>query len=175
MKTLIIYATKNGSTREVAHLLKQELVGEVKLVDIVEEEVDDISPYDNILIGSSVYFAQIHRKMKDFIYLHRPEILNRRFGVFLMAGEQDMAAMERQLKGTIPNDIFEKAAIVSVIGSEMKLERFSWIVRFILKYMKKIKSNYRDISEEKITEFAVYFNEAVQIDSEPFLENEIEL
>ena len=54
MNTLIIYATKNGSVREVAHLLKKELAGEVKVVDIVNEKITDISPYDNILIGSSV-------------------------------------------------------------------------------------------------------------------------
>lgn len=175
MKTLIVYATKNGSTQEVAYLLMKELIGEVKLVDIRHEEVDDISPYDNILIGSSVYFGQINRKIKDFIYLHRPEILNRRYGVFLLAGEQDMTVMEKQLRSTIPSDIFEKAEIISVIGSAIKLEQFSWIVRFILKYAKKIKCNYRDISEEKITEFAGYFNKSVPLNSEPFLEKEFEM
>ena len=157
MKTLIIYATKNGSVREVAHLLKKELAGEVKVVDIVNEKITDISPYDNILIGSSVYFAQIHRKIKSFIYLHRPEILNKKFGVFLLAGEPSLDLMERQLRDTIPNDIFEKAKAITVIGSQMKLEEFSWIVRFILKHFKKIKCNYKDIDQGRIREFAELF------------------
>ncbi len=158
MNTLIIYATKNGSVAEVAKLISKEINGKVDLINAHENKVEDISSYDNILIGSSVYFGQIDRKIKNFIFLHRPEIMKRKFGIFIMAGEKDEQAMERQLKDTIPNDIYTKANVLSVIGSEIKLNQFSWLVRFILKHVKKIKSSYKNIDSTKIKDFAKNFN-----------------
>ena len=157
MKTLIIYATKNGSVKEVAQLIKKELVGEVKIIDSKKEIVKDISEYDNILIGSSIYFGQINKRIKDFIFLHRPEIVHRKFGIFLMAAEPKPDLMKKQIKNAIPNDLYIKAEIISVIGSEIKLKKFSMLVRFILKYFRKIKCSYKDIDKDKIKEFAGKF------------------
>ncbi len=157
MKTLIIYATKNGSVKEVAQLISKELTGSIKMVNTHDEKVQDISCYDNILIGSSIYFGQIDRKIKNFIFLHRPEILNRKFGFFILAGEPNKENLERQIKDTIPNDMYTKANAISVIGSEIKLDKFSWLVRLLLKYVKKIKSSYKDIDKDKIKEFAERF------------------
>ncbi len=159
MNTLIIFATKNGSVKEVAQLIKQEIAGKVKIVDINKEKVMDISNFDNILIGSSIYFGQINRKIKNFIFLHRPEILHRKFGIFLMAGEPKKEIMDRQIKDAIPNDLYTKAEVISVIGSEIQLEKFSWLVRFILKYVRKVKSSYKDIDKQKIKEFTNKFVE----------------
>lgn len=159
MNTLIIFATKNGSVKEVAQLISKEVAGKVKIVDIREGGVKDISIYDNILIGSSIYFGQIDRRIKNFIFIHRPEILHRKFGIFIMAGEADQKKMKKQLKDAIPNDLYTKAEIVSVIGSEIKLNKLSWLVRFILKYARKIKNSYKDIDKAKISEFAGKFQE----------------
>lgn len=153
MKTLIIYATKNGSVKEVAQLIRKELTGDIKMVDMREEAVEDISEFDTVLIGSSIYFGQIDRRIKNFIFLHRPEILHRKLGIFIMAGESKKELLERQLKDAIPNDLYKSALCVSVIGSEIKLKKFSWLVRFILIYIKKVKSSYKDIDKEKIKEF----------------------
>ncbi len=159
MNTLIIYATKNGSVKEVAELIKKRTVGNVKIVNVHEEKIEDISKYDNILIGSSIYFGQIDRKIKNFIFLHRPEILQRKFGIFILAGEPKQDVLERQIKDAIPNDLYTKAEIVSVIGSEIKLKKFSWIVRLILKYVRKVKNSYKDIDNDKITDFAERFKD----------------
>ena len=159
MKTLIIYATKNGSVKEVAQLIKKELVGEVKIIDSRDKIIKDISEFDNILIGSSIYFGQLNKRIKRFIFIHRPEIVHRNFGIFLMAAEPKPELMKKQIKNAIPNDLYTSAKIISVIGSEIKLEKFSALIRFVLKYFKKIKSSYKDIDKEKIKEFAGKFQE----------------
>ena len=159
MKTLIIYATKNGSVEEVAHLIKQKLKGNIKLVNAKKEKVEDISNYDNIIIGSSIYFGQIDRKIKNFIFLHRPEILHRKFGFFILAAEPKTEIMEKQMKDAIPHDLYNKALAVSVVGSQIKLEKFSWLVVLILKYFRKIKNSYKDIDQTKISDFVEKFAE----------------
>ena len=153
MKTLIIYATKNGSVKEEAKLMKKELKGEIKLVNIHEETIKDVSQFDNIIIGSSIYFGQIDRKIKAFIFLNRPEIIQKKFGIFFLAAESKPEVMDKQIKDAMPNDIFTNAEAISVIGSEIKLEKFSWLVRLSLKYLKKITSSYKDIDDNKIKEF----------------------
>ncbi len=157
MKTLIIYGTRNGSVRTVANKLKQGLEGQIDIIDSKETTVKDITGYNKVLIGSSIYFGQINKHVKEFINMHKPELLNKRLGVFILAGEKDKSKMERQLRNSITNDIYEKADLISVIGSEIKLEKYSWLVKLILKYGQGIKENYQDLKEDKIKEFVKLF------------------
>ncbi len=159
MNTLIIYATKNGSVKEVAQLIKRELVGKVKLVNAHDEIIKDVTEFDNIMIGSSIYFGQIDRKIKNFIFLNRPEILKKKFGFFIMAVEPNKEMLIKQVHNALSNDLIDKAETISVIGSQIKLKKFSWIVRIILRYFRNIKCSYKDIDKEKISEFVKKFQD----------------
>lgn len=158
MKTLIIYTTRNGSVKEVAQLISKELDGDVTIINLQDDEPKDISDYDVILIGSSIYFGQINKRIKHFISIHRPELLHRKLGIFLLAGEKDKDLLQKQIDQTIPHDIVTKAELISVMGSQIKLKKFSIIVRLLLRYVKKIKSSYKNIDKDKIKEFASNFN-----------------
>ena len=76
-----------------------------------------------------------------------------------MAAEPKPDIMIKQIHDALPSDIIDRAEIISVIGSQIKLEKFSWLVKLVLKYFRKINSSYKDIDAEKIKEFVGKFQE----------------
>ncbi len=54
MRTLILYGSKYGYTKECAHLLRDEL-GETDIVDLGRPHSVSLDAYDTVLIGSPVY------------------------------------------------------------------------------------------------------------------------
>ena len=74
MKSIIIYSTKYGSTEKASELLKENMKGEVDLVNIMKETVPDIKGYDNVIFGGSVYIGKIQKKLTNYINENIDEI-----------------------------------------------------------------------------------------------------
>jgi len=73
---LVAYASKHDSTAEIAQaigdVLRQALHS---LVDVVPvETVQDIAPYDAVVLGSAVYAGQWQSKAADFLKKHETEL-----------------------------------------------------------------------------------------------------
>jgi len=66
MKTIIIYGSTYGYTKECAERLKEYLDGEVMLVDATAGTITPIDKFDNIVIGGSIYMGQIQKKVKAY-------------------------------------------------------------------------------------------------------------
>ncbi len=64
MKTLIVYGTKHGTTEKCSKLLKDKLSGEVVIINIKKENMPDITEFNNIIIGGSIYMGQIQKEVK---------------------------------------------------------------------------------------------------------------
>mgnify|MGYP000923732363 FL=1 len=58
MKTLILYKSKYGSTKQYAEYLNQNIKNSY-LVSIDDFKKDCLNEYDNIILGSSTYMGQI--------------------------------------------------------------------------------------------------------------------
>ena len=66
MKTIIIYATKYGFTKECVDELKSQLNGDVLAVDILKDSISSLDAFDQIIIGGSIYMGQINKKLRTF-------------------------------------------------------------------------------------------------------------
>lgn len=66
MRTLIIYASKNGCTEDCARYLKEKL-GKNAVVTNVENKIPKMDDFDTILIGSSVHMGKIQKKSRLFV------------------------------------------------------------------------------------------------------------
>lgn len=67
-KTLVAYASKHGATREIAEKLSQHLSNNgIQNSLIPVEEVESLSQYENIILGSAVYIGQWQKKAVKFL------------------------------------------------------------------------------------------------------------
>jgi menaquinone-dependent protoporphyrinogen oxidase len=83
MKVLVAYASKRGSTAEIAEAIAETLNEAGLDVDCLEGgEVSDLSPYDAVVLGSAVYVKRWRGEAKRFLRKHRKELAKLPLWVF---------------------------------------------------------------------------------------------
>ena len=82
---LIVYASKHGSTEQVARGIGEKLRG-LGLTTAIERagEVEDLSGYRSVLVGGSIYMGRWHHDARGFLNRHRPALERLPFAVFAL-------------------------------------------------------------------------------------------
>lgn len=89
---LVAYASKHGSTREIAEVIGESLRETGLEVDVrAAAEVDDLGPYDAVVLGSALYSAHWQRDANRFVRRHRAELPQRPVWLF-SSGPLDWSA-----------------------------------------------------------------------------------
>jgi menaquinone-dependent protoporphyrinogen oxidase len=101
MNVLVAYASKHGSTAEIAEAIAAALRQSGLSVDCtVAGEVKTLEPYDAVVLGSAVYIKRWRGDAKHFLRKHHDGLSQRPFWVFSSGpvgepkGEVDLAWLE---------------------------------------------------------------------------------
>jgi menaquinone-dependent protoporphyrinogen oxidase len=102
-QVLVAYATKHGSTREVAETISRILRErrlEVQLLPVAE--VDSLASYDAVVLGAALYMGRLHVDARRLLDRHRQALAGVPVAVFAMGpkslAEQDVAGARLQLE-----------------------------------------------------------------------------
>ncbi len=83
MKVLVAYASKRGSTEEIAEAISRTLRREDLSVECKPAvEVESLEPYDAVVLGSAVYMKRWRGDARHFLRRHRKELAQIPFWVF---------------------------------------------------------------------------------------------
>jgi menaquinone-dependent protoporphyrinogen oxidase len=83
MTVLVAYASKRGSTREIAETVAATLRREGLGVCLERvEDVESLEPYDAIVIGSAVYMERWRGDSRHFLKKHRKALRQKPFWAF---------------------------------------------------------------------------------------------
>jgi menaquinone-dependent protoporphyrinogen oxidase len=94
MTTLVAYATKHGSTREVAEAIASALVEHGHVAELrPAHEVKSVGAYDAVVLGGALYTGRWHRDARAFLTQHRRALAERPVAVFGM-GPRTLAASD---------------------------------------------------------------------------------
>jgi len=148
VKSLIVFSSKYGSTKECACILKDKLAGETDILNLDEKNEINLSNYENIILGAAIYAGKISKEMKKFLKNKKEDILKKNIYIFMLAGENS-----ENYKKNYPREIMEKCTMFRYFGSELKLEEVALPLRLIIKYIIKGK-NHKELKMENIEEMA---------------------
>ena len=81
---VIIYASRYGSTARTAEWIAEGMEGKATVLSL--KDAEDLSAYKNIILGSGIYFDQLHPDMSAFLEARGDELTNKLLAVFVVCG-----------------------------------------------------------------------------------------
>jgi menaquinone-dependent protoporphyrinogen oxidase len=82
-RVLVTYASKHGSTAEIAEAVAGEIRARGHEADCVEAgDAREVSGYDAVVLGSAVYMKRWRREARRFLSHHRHELEERPLWIF---------------------------------------------------------------------------------------------
>ncbi len=156
MKTLIAYATRYGATEKASRLLSEELQGDVHLCNLSQDPAPDISAYDRIIIGGSIYVGQIQDDVKTFCSENLAALQQKRLALFICCGDEDR--VQEQLEQNFDAALMAHAKPVGYFGYEYDFAKMNFLFRLIIRAKAKVRQSQYELREDNISAFADSLN-----------------
>lgn len=158
MNTLILYASKYGTTGKAAEMLSDKISGEVDRINLKKKSLRSLEGYGRVIIGTSVYAGKVHKEIVGFVAAHEAELKEKEIAFFACCASGEK--YEDYLKENFPKELLDKALFIRYFGHEEILDQMGFLDRTIFKSVAKIKTDIHDIREDAILEASEILNGA---------------
>lgn len=152
MDTLIVYATKHGSTEKCAKMLSEKLSGNIDLYNLKDVKDLNISKYDRVIIGGSIHIGKIQKEISEFCSKNLDILKGKNLGLFICCMQKDDVAIE-QLNNAFPQELLSNAKTKEVFGGEFLFKKMNPLEKFMVKMVSK-----EDIDTKKDISNIIYQN-----------------
>ena len=151
MNTLIIYASKTGTTEKCASQINRQLENS-KMVNILNQH-EDIDKYDLIIIGTPIRMGMIDKKIKKFLISNIENLKKKKVAYFICCGFNEN--WKNYYEQNIPKDLLDSAIIYDTFGGEMNIQKQKGFDKFITKMVSKNIDKNKEIKilNENIDKF----------------------
>lgn len=151
MKTLIVYATKYGATKQIAELLREHLAG-ADLADAGKGETASLTGYDCVVLGSPLTAGSIRKEVKAFARQHAGELGGKRLGLFVsgLQGETEEAYFQQNF----PPELLASVRAKAFLGGVFDPARCGFFARKVIKAVAKLDSYTNTIDPARVEAFA---------------------
>lgn len=157
MKTLILFSTRDGQTREIAAFLASELKERGVDADIMNlHRASDIAweHYNRVVIGASIRYGHFHSKVESFIKKH-VQTLNALPSAFYSV---NLVARKPDKRTPQTNNYTRKFLLHSpwqpdrcaVFAGALRYPRYRWYDRFMIRLIMKMTGGETDTHKEMV-------------------------
>ena len=159
MKTLLAYATKYGGTKSCAERIARQLPGGADLLELTPDIQADITGYDMVIVGCSVYMGKPRKEAMAFCETHQDILLTKKLGLFLCCLQDLDKTVKQQMALAFPTALQQHASALGVLGGVVdyaKLGRLDGIIMKMVAGKQQRKTGLSvvsTISQERIDRF----------------------
>ena len=162
MKTLIAYATRYGATtstsEEIAKMLREKGII-VKVANVKEEKITDISEYDLILVGSGMQMGKWTSEAENFLANFHKEFAYKKLALFVSTMKsvseregkpEDVANMRKvSLEDKVAKYNLQPIAL-GFFGGVLDFNRMNFIMRRTMGFLKPQleKDGFKEVQPE---------------------------
>jgi len=141
LKSLIVYATRYGSTKgtaeEIAKILREEKF-DVQVVNAKEEKVQDISEYGLVVVGSGMAMGNWASDAEDLLRKFQKDFENKKLALFISSlkpveekqGKTDLVARIRKIG--LEDKIMKynlKPITTGIFGGVLDYNKMNFLIR----------------------------------------------
>jgi menaquinone-dependent protoporphyrinogen IX oxidase len=119
-KTLVVYATKGGTTEEYANVIAAVLRDnkwQVDVVNLKKNHNPDLTPYRNVIVGSGIKMQRMHGDGRKFL---EKDLGDRKVAIFLSSLEPRDEAIEKYIEKILEKNKKLKPVDIEVFGGRMR-------------------------------------------------------
>lgn len=149
-RVLVAYASRCGSTSEIAQAVANDLKGRGYAVDLrLAGKTTPLAGYQAVVLGSAVRFGRWLPEAVDFARFHQAELKRvptAFFSVHIMNTGAGEASKKARLAYTEPVRALVQPGVETFFAGKMDLRRLSFFERTLGKLMKARDADLRDWS-----------------------------
>lgn len=150
LKVLVVYATKYGSTAEIAEAIGDTIRQAGHDADVVEaSQTDSLAPYAAIVLGSAVYAGMWRKEAVQFLKENQEVLASKPVWLFSSGPTGEGDPVELLSGWTFPEGQQEIADRISpqdvaVFHGKIDLDEMSFGDKLIIKAVRGKEGDYRD-------------------------------
>jgi menaquinone-dependent protoporphyrinogen oxidase len=159
---LVAYATRTGSTKEVAQAIAEVLRSHEISVDLQSaENVSSIEPNDAVVIAVPLYMGKFHKDVRRFLSAHRAALAKTPVALFVLGPvqkeEKDWIGAKQQLEKELNNFGWLSPIAQHIVGGRFDPARMGFPFNLIPAMRKMPASDVLDwdLIREKAGELAM--------------------
>lgn len=162
MNTLILYATNHGTTEKIAERISR-LIGynRCQTVNINQMAAPSLEGFSTVIIGGSIHFGKVQRKIRRYCEDHLDELLTKKLGLFICYMNKDQE-MEEYIN-SFPTALIQHAHAEGYFGGEFDFDKLNFIERFIVRKNLGHKESITRIDSQSINHFAIMMQQELTI------------
>lgn len=154
-KALFLYSSREGQTLKIINYIRDELPElDCEVVDLHQAEHIDLLAYDRILIGASIRYGHLNKKLYQFIEQHKAELQTAKsafFCVNLTARKKD------QGKDTPQGSVYIKTflnkspwqpTLIGVFAGALYYPRYRFFDKIMIRFIMSLTGGETDTSKE---------------------------
>lgn len=155
-KTAIVYSSKYGTTEKVAGMIAEKIAdsNDVTLISLVDVPMPDISGYDKIILGTSIYMGKPRDEMKKFTKNNESAFVGKIVGLYVCGGEKREDKKQKELQGAYPDYLHNMALAEGFMGGEYNFEKMSSMEKKVIKMKAKTKESASFLDYDAIDVFS---------------------
>jgi menaquinone-dependent protoporphyrinogen oxidase len=146
-RTLVTYASKAGSTAEVAARIGETLAKRGSAVDVLPiGKVSDLTPYGTVVVGSAIRMGRVLPEVKSFIEKNQAALQKKSFSTFVvcLTLKDDTAENRTAVAAYLdPVRALVKPASEGLFAGVMNPNKIGLLDRLIMMAMKSPEGDYR--------------------------------
>jgi len=145
MNALIVFGTRYGSTAKIAEEIGTVLTQEgfdVKVANLAEESITDISPYDLVIVGSGIKMGKWTKEPLDFLKKFEGGLSRKKVALFVSCGYAREPDRVDEAREKFLNDISEQYPSIDLVslglfGGVFAFNQYGFAERLIFRGIKK--------------------------------------
>ena len=114
MKTIIIYATKSGASKECGEELAARLPGAT--ISDARSGMPNLDEYDNIILGTGVRMGKIYTPMRQFLNKNLELLCNKNVSIYFCNAYPE--AFDKAVAQNLPDQLVHSATQIVSLGGK---------------------------------------------------------
>ncbi|NBC30919.1 MAG: hypothetical protein GVY29_13120 [Spirochaetes bacterium] len=152
MRTLIAFAGRKGTAREMAQRIAGHFPTDTQVVDVKRESPPDPREFDRVILGGSILASQMPAKLRKYAAQYSAELQQKPHGLFVSCLQEGEA--ENYLNANFGADLVESASATAWLGGRLVMREHNPLVRGMLKKVMGTTTDMVNMRYEEADRFA---------------------